>query len=215
MLETRISNRLRYGKKGRRINLDKLGQALRHCYDLTFLQNSDLTLLPSVVRRCQGERTSLDLAKALRKELVAAAMCISRRTAHFPIRKILKAIEEQRLGLDNQRVVEIQRCLGIPFSRDRIDLARYYAIRLVMEGVDQQTIADRFGNDGHFVYPRWLFAAEQFVDAFGHIDSRCVSQVDHLADPLDALLLGGLTTAGSRHAWRSPWRPGRGSILCL
>ncbi len=141
MLNTKILNRPRY-KGGTRIDIERLGQVLRHCHDLTFLQNSNFVFLPSVVRQCRGESVDLCSAKALRRELIAVAQRISRRTVHFPIRKILKAIEERRLSSDNQRVVEIQRRLGIPFSRNRIDLARYYAIRLVMEGLSNETIAE-------------------------------------------------------------------------
>jgi len=124
------------------VDIKELGEALRHCHDLTFLQNSRLTGLPCVVGRCRGETAGLDCAKALRKELIAASRGICRQTEHVSIRKILKAIEQRRLGLENRQLMEIQGRLGIPFSRDRIDLARYYAIRLVMEGLNNEAVAE-------------------------------------------------------------------------
>ncbi len=141
MLNTKTSRRSRHNGETS-IDIQELGQVLRHCHDLTYLQNSDLVYLPGVVRRCRGESVGLHPAIALRKELIAVVQRISRRTTRFPIRKILKAIEERRLGSDSQRLVEIQKRLGIPFSRNRIDLARYYAIRLVMEGLSNETIAE-------------------------------------------------------------------------
>lgn len=129
--------------KGVDVDLDKLGQALRHCHDPMFLQTSELTRLPGVVRRSQGQRNGVGRAKALRKELIAAAKQMTRpHTRHHSIRKIVRAIEEQRLSQESQLVQEIQQRLGIPFSRDRLDLARYYAIRLVMEGLTNETIAE-------------------------------------------------------------------------
>jgi DNA-binding NarL/FixJ family response regulator len=141
MLEINMYRRLRYGET-MRIDLDKLGQALRHCHDLTFLQNSELIYLPNVVRHCKKTRIDLDFAKALRKELISAAERITRRRARVPIREIVKAIEEQRLNSENQQLAEVQRKLGIPFSRNRLDLARYYAVRLVMEGLSNETVAE-------------------------------------------------------------------------
>lgn len=125
-----------------RIDLEKLGQALRRCYDLPFLQNSDLAQLPRVLRRARREKHGLNLARALRKEFLDSARQITRRTRHSDISEIVAAIEAARLGLGNQHIVEIQERLGIPFPRDRIDLARYYAIRLVMEGLKNEIIAD-------------------------------------------------------------------------
>ena len=55
-----------------RIELETLGPALRHCFDLTFLQNSNLTRLPSVMRRCREERQGLDRARVLQRKLIAA-----------------------------------------------------------------------------------------------------------------------------------------------
>ena len=125
-----------------RIDRDTLGRALHHCFDLTFLQNSDLTQLPSVVRRCREERHGLDLAKALRRELIDAAEQITPRADHHTIRDIVEAIEEERLNSGNGRMAEIQKHLGIPFPRDKIDLARYYGIRLVMEGLSNEIVAN-------------------------------------------------------------------------
>ncbi len=141
MLGSQTSSRSLYNDKAR-IELNTLGRALHHCFDLTFLQNSDLTQLPSVVRKWSGERHGLDLAKALRRELIDAAEQITRRADHHAIRDIVDAIEEERLNSGNQRVAEIQKHLGIPFTRDKIDLARYYAIRLVMEGLSNEIVAD-------------------------------------------------------------------------
>ena len=53
--------------------------------------------------------------------------------------KLRHAESCSRVGVE---VEKIQRVIGVPFSRNKLDLARYYTIRLVMQGVDQQTIAE-------------------------------------------------------------------------
>lgn len=140
MALTYVSRRTPYDSNGR-IKFDQLGHALHHCWDLPILHTNDLTQLPSVVKRALRETDGLELAKALCTELIACAEQISQRPS-YPIDKIISAIEKEQLGLGRQDLAEIQRRLGIPFPRNKIDLARYYTIRLVMQGMNNQTIAD-------------------------------------------------------------------------
>ncbi len=119
----------------------ELGHALSHCWDLPMLQTSKLTQLPVVAQRALEESHGLELAKALRKELIACAEQITQRP-RYSIDEIVSAIEKEKLFLGSQDLVRIQKVVGIRLPRNKIDLARYYAIRLVMEGMDQQTIAD-------------------------------------------------------------------------
>ena len=130
-----------YDESGR-IDFNKLGRALRYCHDLPLLQNSDLTHLPSVENRARGDRRGLDLARALRKELITCTEQIARHTGYPSIREIVEAIEREKLFADKQLVAEVSKRLVIPFSRDRRDLARYYGIRLRMEGLANSTIAE-------------------------------------------------------------------------
>lgn len=125
-----------------KIDLYKLGRALRLCHDLPLLQDNELTRLPSVVRQTNGEKKGLDLAKSLRRELISCAEEITRHSGHPGIHEILSALEEETLFSENRHINTIKRKLGIPFSRDRLDLARYYAIRLLMEGLSNGTIAN-------------------------------------------------------------------------
>jgi|GEM_PF-2518788 len=118
-----------------------LGHALSHCWDLPMLQTSKLTRLPVVAQGALEENHGLELAKALRKELISCAEQITQRS-RYSIDEIVSAIEKEKLHLGSQDLVKIQRVIGIRFPRNKIDLARYYAIRLVMEGIDQQTIAE-------------------------------------------------------------------------
>lgn len=120
---------------------DELGYVLCHCWDLPVLQTSTLTGLPSVEQLALKEDNGLELAKALRKELVACAEQLTQRP-RYPIEAIVSAIEKKTLNMGSQDLVKIQKNIGIPFPRNKLDLARYYTIRLVMQGTDQQTIAD-------------------------------------------------------------------------
>jgi DNA-directed RNA polymerase specialized sigma24 family protein len=135
-----VSSRLRQ-TKDRKSQFDELGYALHHCWDLPALQASNLTRLPSVAQQALEETNGLGLAKALRKELIVCAEQITQRP-RYPIEEIISAIEKERLGLSSQDLLKIQKAVGVPFPRHQIDLARYYTIRLVMQGVDHQTIAD-------------------------------------------------------------------------
>ncbi len=123
------------------VDYASLGYALRLCWDLPMLQNSELVKLPSVIKRARKENGNLELAKALRDELIACAAQITRRNK-YPIEQIVSAIENNRQDLGNENVMRIKKELGIPFPRDRIDLARYYTIRLVMEGISNKVIAE-------------------------------------------------------------------------
>jgi hypothetical protein len=140
MTLTHSSNGWRY--IGDEINkFDELGHALSHCWDLPILQMSNLAQLPAVAQRALEETHGLEQAKALRKELISCADQITQRP-RYPIEEIVSAIDNSKLGLGSQDLVKIQRVIGIPFPRNKLDLARYYTIRLVMQGVDQQTIAE-------------------------------------------------------------------------
>ena len=135
-----VSGQARYS--GNEISqLDELGFALSHCCDLPVLQASKLTQLSVVAQRALEESDGLELAKALRKELIACAEQLTQRPRQA-IGEIVSAMEKQKLHLGSQDLVKLQRAVGIRFPRHKLDLARYYAIRLFMEGMDQQTIAD-------------------------------------------------------------------------
>jgi DNA-binding NarL/FixJ family response regulator len=124
------------------INLvDELEYALSHCWDLPVLQISSLTQLPAVLERAHEETDGLELAKALRKELIACAEQLTQRSV-YPINEIIGAIDNGQLGNGSQTLARIKREVGIPFSRNKVDLARYYAIRLAMQGTDHQIIAE-------------------------------------------------------------------------
>jgi hypothetical protein len=131
----------RFHSHGSETSQFDLGQALSHCWDLPILQKSKLTQLPAVAQRALDEDHGLELAKALRKELIACAEQLTQRP-RYSIEEIVSAIEKEKLHLGSQELVRIQKVVGIRFPRNKIDLARYYAIRLAMEGIDQQTIAD-------------------------------------------------------------------------
>lgn len=124
-----------------RIKFDELGYALHHCYDLPVLQMSNLTQMAMVMKQASDETGGLEIAKALRKELIACAEQITQRP-RCPLEEIISAIEKARLHLGAQDLVKLQKTLGIPFPRNMLDLARYYAVRLLMEGVNHQMIAD-------------------------------------------------------------------------
>jgi DNA-binding NarL/FixJ family response regulator len=149
-----------------KVDTEELGKALRNCCDLPALQNSSLTQLPSVVRRARTDRRSLALAKALRIELVACAEQITQRTRH-PVREIMAAIEEAESSSTTQSLTEIQAYLGVPFPRDKIDLARYYTIRLVVEGVKNETIAEFLKVDIRTVGNYIVQAKERIMLALG------------------------------------------------
>jgi len=135
-----VTERVKPEKISRR-SLDELGYMLYHCWDLPVLQTSDLVNLQNVKKLAEEEKQGLSLAKALRKELIACAEQITQRP-RYPIEDIVNAIEKSNMNLGSQELVKIQRAIGIPFSRKRLDLARYYTIRLIMQGVDQHTIAE-------------------------------------------------------------------------
>jgi hypothetical protein len=132
--------RPRYWGNGKS-KFNELGYSLYHCWDLAILQTSNLAQLPSVVQRALEETHGLEHAKALRKELIACADQITQRPK-YPIEEIISAIEKDRLDLGSQDLAKIKRNIGIRLARNKIDLARYYSIRLIMEGVDRETIAD-------------------------------------------------------------------------
>ena len=139
MAISHLSSQLRHTSNIR--IFDELGHAIRYCWDLPVLQKSELTQLPGIARLALEETHGLELAKALRRELIACAEQITQRPL-YPIKEIVSAIEQEKFGLSSQDLAEIQKTIGVRFPRNKIDLARYYAIRLVMEGVDRQAIAD-------------------------------------------------------------------------
>jgi hypothetical protein len=132
----------RNGTNGsKQIDLNELGEALRLCRDLPMLENNFLTNHPRVKTRAKKYNSSLGLAKALRAELISCAEQITIRPT-YPIQKIVDAIESYFRGNDQNELIQIRNELAIPFSRDKIDLARFYSIRLSMEGVNVQQIAE-------------------------------------------------------------------------
>jgi hypothetical protein len=131
----------RTSSNGNEISVVELGHALSHCWDLPMLQKSKLTQLAGIAESALEENHGLELAKALRKELIDCAEQITQRLRQ-PIETIISAIEKEKLNLGSQDLVRIQKMIGIRLPRNKIDLARYYSIRLVMEGIDQQTIAE-------------------------------------------------------------------------
>ncbi|OGO31812.1 MAG: hypothetical protein A2Z29_08410 [Chloroflexi bacterium RBG_16_56_11] len=140
MILDQVSIRSDFRKNGKN-SPDELGYLLYHCWDLPVLQTSDMVQLPPVLKRAEEERHGLELAKALRKELIACAEEITQRP-RYPIEEIVAAIEKEKMKLGSQDLVRIQKAIGVPFSRNKLDLARYYTIRLVMQGIDQQAIAE-------------------------------------------------------------------------
>jgi len=128
-------------KKIGRGNSDDLGYLLYHCWDLPLLQTSRLARLPRLLNKAKEEKHGLELGKALRKELVACAEQITQRS-RFSIEEIVSVIEKSNLNPGNQELEKIRRTIGVPFPRNKLDLARYYTIRLVMQGIDQPTIAE-------------------------------------------------------------------------
>lgn len=119
----------------------ELTYLLSHCWDLPVLQTSKMALLPQISKRAEAEKNGLELAKALRKELISCAEQITQRPK-YPIEDIVAAIERDRLTPEKNEQVKIQKVIGVPFARNKLDLARYYSIRLVMQGINQQTIAE-------------------------------------------------------------------------
>jgi hypothetical protein len=122
-------------------NADDLGYLLYHCWDLPLLQTSRLARLPRLLNRAKEEKQGLELAKALRKELIACAEQITQRP-RYSIEEIVTAIEKGSFSPVGQEVQKIRKLIGVPFPRNKLDLARYYTIRLVMQGIDQPTIAE-------------------------------------------------------------------------
>jgi|WetSurMetagenome_2_1015567.scaffolds.fasta_scaffold63409_3 hypothetical protein len=120
---------------------EELEYALAHCYDLPELQSSSLTKMPAVLDRARDETGGLELAKALRKELIDCAAQLTQRPV-YPLEDLFKAIENGQPGIASQTLERVKGEIGVPFSRNRIDLARFYAIRLVMQGFDHESIAN-------------------------------------------------------------------------
>jgi transposase len=120
---------------------DELGYILQHCYDLPAIQVSKMVEIPNVLNQSLNETEGLELAKALRRELLFCAELITQRQ-RLPIDKIVSAIDKYKVNIDNEELSKLQREIGIPFSRNKLDVARYYAIRLVMQGVSRQDIAE-------------------------------------------------------------------------
>src|SRR4030042_4306041 len=132
----------RNGRNGsKQIELHELGEALRLCRDLPMLENNLLTNLPKVKMRAKKYNGNLELAKALRDELISCQQQITIRPT-YSIKKIVDAIESYFHGNNQDEFIQIRDELAIPFSRYKIDLARFYAIRLLIEGVSIQQISE-------------------------------------------------------------------------
>ena len=128
-------------KKSRREEYDELSYLLYHCWDLPLLQTSRLARLPRLLNRVKEEKQGLEFAKALRKELINCSEQITQRPT-YSIDEIVTAIENAKTPAGAQELQKIKSIIGVPFRRNKLDLARYYTIRLVMQGMDQSTIAD-------------------------------------------------------------------------
>ena len=128
-------------KKSGREEYDELNYLLSHCWDLPLLQTSKLARIPRLLSRVKEEKQGLEFAKALRKELISCAEQITQRT-RYPIDEIVTAIENAKTPNGVQELQRTKSIIGVPFRRNKLDLARYYTIRLVMQGIDQATIAD-------------------------------------------------------------------------
>jgi hypothetical protein len=127
-------------KKSRREE-DELSYLLNHCWDLPLLQTSELARLPRLLNRAKEEKQGLEFAKALRKELISCAEQMTQRP-RFSIDEIVKAIENAKTPEGAQELQRVKSVIGVPFRRNKLDLARYYTIRLVMQGIDQSTISE-------------------------------------------------------------------------
>jgi len=132
---------LNLGDSGNGSIYDELGYIIQHCCDLPALQTSKLVRMPVVAQQALNEEQGLELAKALRKELIACAEQITQRR-RLPIDDIMQAIQQHKLDFDHQDLAKIKKGLGVPFPRHMVDLARYYAIQLVIQGVSRQEIAE-------------------------------------------------------------------------
>lgn len=122
-------------------NTDELGYLLYHCWDLPLLQTSQLAREPRILERAKEEKQGLELGKALRKELISCAEEITQRP-RISIDEIITAIENRKSSNGPEELQKMKTLMGVPFSRNKLDLARYYTIRMVMQGVDQPTIAE-------------------------------------------------------------------------
>ena len=140
MIRNRIPKR-NSSNGNKQVELHELGEASRLCRDLPMLENNLLTNLPRVQARAKNYNGTLELAKALRAELITCVEQISIRPK-YSIKKIVDAIESYFQGNNQDNLIQIRDELAIPFSRDKIDLARFYAIRLLIEGVSIQQIAE-------------------------------------------------------------------------
>src|SRR3972149_1268978 len=103
--------RVRDTKTSRR-SVDELGYLLYHCWDLPILQTSNMVQLPPVLKRAQEEKHGLELAKALRKELIDCAEQITQRP-RYPVEEIVTAIEKEKMKQGNQELVRIQKIIGV------------------------------------------------------------------------------------------------------
>jgi hypothetical protein len=127
-------------KKSRRDDYDELSYLLNHCWDLPLLQTSKLARMPRLLNRVKEEKQGLEFAKVLRKELISCAEQITQRQ-RYSIDEIVAAIEN-KTPAGVEELQKIKSAIGVPFRRNKLDLARYYTVRLVMQGIDQSTISE-------------------------------------------------------------------------
>lgn len=135
------SRQIEMNNRSKLIDAQELGSALRNFRDLPILEGNALTDLPCVRRRAESYPGSLGKARALRSELISCAEELTVRST-YPIEKIVSAMKNGLQTKVANEMPEIIYELNIPFSRSNIDLARYYSIRLVMEGMNIQNIAE-------------------------------------------------------------------------
>lgn len=125
---------------GNGVDRRELGRALRRCRDPLFLRNTTLVNLPGVARRIANSSPPPDLGKALRQELLYCAESVTWRRKQ-PIAFIVSAVANGRNRPNTEEIERVKAMVGVPLGRNEVDLARYYTIRLVMEGVPIEAIA--------------------------------------------------------------------------
>ena len=123
-----------------RSGTDDVALALQYCWDLPMLQTSPLVNLPQVRRMALEETEGLELAKALQNELISCSEHLTQRSP-YPIDEIAAFLQEGKARFKYAELAALRAKIGVPLPR-HIDLARYYAIRLVMKGVGREKIAD-------------------------------------------------------------------------
>ena len=149
---------------------DDVALALQYCWDLPMLQTSPLVDLPQVRELALKETQGLELAKALRSELVTCSEHLTQRR-HYPVEEIATFLQDGKPRFRYTELTALRRKIGVPFPRHMIDLARFYAIRLVMKGVGRDKIADLLDVDVRTV-ANYLAQAKERIRLILHTRSN-------------------------------------------